>query len=165
MIRDATASDAAAIRAVHLAAFPGPDEADLVERLERDGDVVLSLVAVEEGRVVGHVLISRMQVEGDGRHYRAVGLAPVAVLPERQKQGIGSALIRDALDRLRAQGEEILFLVGEPAYYRRFGFDTATAAPFASPYAGPYFMALALGGTRPPVAGRADYPPAFAGLE
>jgi putative acetyltransferase len=126
---------------------------------------VLSLVAVEEGLIVGHVLISRMQAEGDGRPYRAVGLAPVAVLPERQKQGIGSVLIREALDRLRAQGEEIVFLVGESAYYRRFGFDAATAAPFASPYAGPYFMALALGDIDLPAAGRADYAPAFAGLE
>ena len=165
MIRDATAADAAAIRAVHLAAFPGPDEADLVERLERDGDVVLSLVAVEQDRIVGHILISRMEAEGDGRPYRAVGLAPVAVLPERQKSGIGSALIREALDRLRAQGEEIVFLVGEPAYYRRFGFDAQSSAPFASPYAGPYFMALALADIDIPAAGRADYAPAFAGLE
>ena len=165
VLRAAGPGDAAAIRAVHLAAFPGPDEADLVERLERDGDVVLSLAAVEQDRIVGHILISRMEAEGDGQHYRAVGLAPVAVLPERQKSGIGSALIREALDRLRAQGEEIVFLVGEPAYYRRFGFDAQSSAPFASPYAGPYFMALALADIDIPAAGRADYTPAFAGLE
>lgn len=164
-IRTAEPGDAAAIRAVHLAAFPGPDEADLVERLEQDGDVVLSLVAVEQDRVVGHVLISRVTAEGDGRSYRAVGLAPVAVLPQRQTAGIGSRLIRDSLERLGNQGEELVFLVGEPAYYRRFGFAAETAAQFASPYAGPYFMALALGDIDIPAAGRADYAPAFAGLE
>ena len=78
---------------------------------------------------------------------------------------IGSRLIRDSLERLGNQGEELVFLVGEPAYYRRFGFAAETAAQFASPYAGPYFMALALGDIDIPAAGRADYAPAFAGLE
>jgi putative acetyltransferase len=164
-IRAAEAGDAAGIRAVHLAAFPAPVEADLVEQIHADGDVVLSLVAVEGRGIVGHLLIGRMTAEGDGRSYRAVGLAPVGVLPARQKRGIGSALVRDAVERLRAAGEEIVFLVGEPQYYRRFGFDAATAAPFASPYAGDYFMALALGEVELPRAGRADYAPAFAGLE
>jgi putative acetyltransferase len=163
-IRPAEASDAAAIRAVHLAAFPDATEADLVERLEQDGDVVLSLVAVEGNRIVGHVLTSRMTAEGDGRTFRAVGLAPVAVLPDRQTAGIGSRLIRDALERLRARGEELVFLVGEPGFYRRFGFTAETAAPFASPYAGRYFMALALGDVEIPAVGRADYAQAFAGL-
>ena len=164
-IRTAEPSDAAAIRAVHLAAFPDPTEADLVERLEQDGDVVLSLVALEQDRIVGHVLISRMTAEGGGRHFRAVALAPVGVVPERQTAGIGSRLIREALERLRAQGEEIVFLVGEPGFYRRFGFAAETAAPFASPYAGRYFMALTLGDVEIPRSGRADYAPAFAGLE
>jgi putative acetyltransferase len=164
-IRDALSADAAAIRAVHLAAFPDATEADLVEQLHRDGDTVLSLVAEQHGRIAGHVLISRMTADGDGRSFRAVGLAPVAVLPEVQRQGLGSRLIDAAIERLRASGEEIVFLVGEPEYYRRFGFATATAAPFASPYAGDYFMALMLSEGELPRAGRADYAPAFAGLE
>ena len=164
-IRSTGPGDAAAIRDVHLAAFPDPAEADLVEQLDRDGDVVLSLVALEQGRIVGHVLISRMKVEGDGRAFRAVGLAPVAVLPPRQTAGIGSRLIRDALERLRALGEELVFLVGEPGFYRRFGFEAATAAPFASPYAGRYFQALALGDEDLPASGRAAYAPAFAAFE
>ena len=164
-VREAVAGDAAAIRDVHLAAFPTALEADLVERLQRDGDALLSLVADEDGRIVGHIFMSRMTASGEGRDYRAVGLAPVAVLPERQKAGIGGRLIRAALAAMAAQGEELVFVLGEPVYYRRFGFDPAAAAPFASPYAGPYFMALALNGAALPRAGRADYAAAFAGLE
>ena len=164
-VRAAGPDDAAAIRAVHLAAFSVPNEADLVEQLEQDGDVVLSLVAIEQDRIVGHVLISRMTAEGDGRRFRAVGLAPVGVLPERQTAGIGSRLIREALDRLRTQGEQLVFVVGQPGFYRRFGFDAQTAAPFASPYAGRYFMALALGDFEIPAAGRADHAPTFAAFE
>ena len=164
-VRACVPGDDQAVRAVHLGAFPTAVEADLVEQLQRDGEVVLSLVATEEECVVGHVLISRMTAEGDGRAYRAVGLAPIAVLPERQRSGVGAQLIREAVTRLREQGEDLVFLVGEPNYYRRFGFDPATAAPFASPYAGPYFMALALNDAALPATGRAEYAPAFADLE
>jgi putative acetyltransferase len=164
-IRDATAADAAAIRAVLVAAFPTPAEADLVKQLERDSDVVFSLIAVEASQVLGHVLVSRMSAEADGRPVRAVGIGPVAVQPERQRQGIGTQLVRSAVERLRDQEERFVFLVGDPAYYRRFGFDTATAAPFASPYAGDYFMALALKDAEVPATGRADYAGAFAAIE
>ena len=165
LIRPATAADASAIRQVHLAAFPTPAEADLVERLEQDGDSVLSLLAERGGDVVGHVLLSRMRVSGGGRDYRALGLGPVAVLPPFQRAGSGSALIRTALAAATGAGEELVFLVGDPAYYGRFGFAPETAAPFASPYASPYLMALALSGAPLPARGRADYAPAFAELE
>ena len=164
-VRAAKAGDGPAIRAVHVAAFPTAMEADLVERLEREGDVVLSLVAVEEDEVVGHVLLSRMAAEADGREVRAVGLAPVAVLPQRQTQGIGSALVRAAVEQMDQHGEQFVFLVGEPEFYGRFGFAAATAAPFASPYAGPYLQALALNGAKPPSAGRAEHAPAFSDLD
>ena len=164
-IRPAGAGDDAAIRAVHLAAFPTAAEADLVERLQRDGDALLSLVAAEREAILGHVLVSRMWAEADGRAARAAGLAPVAVVPERQSQGIGGRLVREAVARMKADGVDFIFLVGDPAYYRRFGFEPATAAPFASPYAGPYFMALAPNGAHLPVAGRAEYARAFADLE
>lgn len=160
-IRTAVAADAPSIRRVHLAAFPTPVEADLVERLERDGEAVVSLLAEEESEAVGHLLLSRMRVEGDGRQWRALGLAPIAVLPERQRGGIGGALIREALIRAGTAGEELVFVLGEPDYYGRFGFSAAIAAPFASPYAGPYFQALALGGGEMPAGGFARYAPAF----
>ena len=162
-VRPAQAADAAAIRAVHLHAFPTSAEADLVERLERDGDSVISLVA-EDGGIIGHVLLSRMEAQADGRAINALGLAPVAVLPERQRQGIGSSLIEAALREARKLRADIIFLLGEPAYYGRFGFDAQAARPFASPYAGPYFHALALAQLPPVASGLATYAPAFAEL-
>ena len=164
MIRRSTPDDAGAIRHIHLAAFPSPAEADLVERLGQDGDAVISLIAEQGGDVFGHVLLSRMAVEGDGRPWRALGLGPVAVLPHRRRGGIGGALIEASLELARQEGEEIVFLLGDPAYYGRFGFTAEAAAPFASPYSGPYFMASKLADAPLPLSGRADYPRAFAGL-
>lgn len=165
MIRPAEPADAAGIRAVHLAAFPTAAEADLVEALGREGDAVVSLVEARQSEIVGHVLLSRMIVSGNGRSLRALGLAPVGVLPGFQGGGIGGALIEAALAIAKASGEALVFVLGEPDYYVRFGFSAETAAPFASPYAGPYFMALA---TRPdfapPVAGEAVYARAFSDL-
>ena len=164
-VRPAEAGDAAAIRQVHLRAFPTSSEAELVERLERDGDSVISLVALDGDRLVGNVVLSRMSVEADGRSLYALGLAPVAVLPERQGQGVGSRLIGAGIDQARSCGAEILFLLGEPDFYGRFGFSTDAARPFASPYAGPYFQALPLNEDyRSPASGTAEYPPAFAAL-
>jgi putative acetyltransferase len=154
-----------AVRAVHVAAFPTSLEAELVETLVDSDDATLSLVAEHGGAVVGHLLCSRMTVEADGSSVRAVGLAPVAVRPDHQNQGIGAALIRAAIERSRAAGEEMMFVLGEPHYYTRFGFTTEAARPFASPYAGDYFMAIRFDGAPPPQVGKADYAQAFAALE
>ena len=165
MIRPATDEDPAGIRAVHVAAFPTSAEANLVEALSREGDAVVSLVAERQGGIVGHILLSRMQVTGDGREIRALGLAPIGVLPGFQGGGIGGALIEAALGIARATGEAMVFLLGEPDYYARFGFSAAAAAPFVSPYAGPYFMALALRpGFAAPACGAAAYARAFSDL-
>ena len=161
MIRPSTPDDSEAIRRIHLAAFPTAAEADLAERLEQDGDAVISLLVEQGGEAFGHVLLSRMAVEGDGRSWRALGLGPLAVLPDRQRGGLGGALIEAGLDLSRHRGEEIVFLLGDPAYYRRFGFTAEAAAPVASPYAGPFFMARKLSGAPLPLSGRADYPRAF----
>jgi putative acetyltransferase len=165
VIRPAAPEDAAGIRQVHLGAFPTAAEADLVQELERAGDAVVSIVAEDEG-IVGHVLFSRMEVLADGRPLAALGLAPVAVVQSRQSEGIGGALIEAGLSRADELGTDIVFLLGEPGYYRRFGFEASAAEPFASPYAGPYFQALALAGDyAPPDCGEAAYAPAFAGFE
>lgn len=161
-IRPESGGDAQMVRSVNLAAFPTAQEADLVDALRADGVSEISLVAEDGGRIVGQVMLSRMRVEGDGRPYRALGLAPVAVLPERQREGIGSALIEVALGHAEHAGEEIVFLLGEPDYYRRFGFSAEAAAPFASPYAGPYFMAKSF--VPLPRSGKAAYAPAFGSL-
>jgi putative acetyltransferase len=165
VIRPAEPGDTAGIRAVHEAAFPTPMEADLVEALTREGDTAVSLVAVRQGEIVGHVLLSRMTVTGEGRGLRALGLGPVGVLPGFQGGGIGKGLIEAALGIARATGEEMVFVLGEPDYYARFGFSAEAAAPFASPYAGPYFMARAFGpGFVAPGRGEAAYARAFSDL-
>ena len=164
-VRPARPGEADAIRQVHLRAFPTSAEADLVGRLESDGDTVISLVAIDGGELVGHLVLSRMSVVAGGRSWNALGLAPVAVVPERQGAGIGSRLIRAGIGEARSSGAEILFLLGEPEYYGRFGFSAEAARPFASPYAGPYFQALVLNEERAsPASGTADYAPAFAAL-
>jgi len=165
-LRDAAEGDAEGIRNVLVDAFPTSMEADLVERLGREGDTVISMVACDDGAIVGHILFSRMHAEADGRALDALGLGPVAVLARRQGEGIGSGLIEAGVARAGSLGADIVFLVGEPGYYRRFGFDPATAAPFESPYAGPYFQAKTLhSGVAATRRGRAEYAPAFAELE
>lgn len=164
-VRPETGGDVEAVRAVHLEAFPTSAEAELVARLNDDYDSEISLVAEQTGEIVGHVMLSRMNVSAGGRAFRALGLGPVGVLPGAQGSGVGSELIRSALAIAGALGEEVVFVLGEPEYYFRFGFSAEAAAPFASPYAGPYFMALWLRpGAGPPVGGKADYAPAFATL-
>ena len=154
-------TDHLAIRQLHQAAFGRDVEADLVEALRHEASAVLSLVVEEEGEILGHVMFSRMQAP-----FRALGLAPVGVLPARQRNGIGSLLIRTGLAQARADGWQGVFVLGEPAYYRRFGFDPNKANGFESPYSGPYLMAIALQGPELPCAnGRVEYAPAFAGLE
>ena len=165
LVRLARPEDRDAIGRVERSAFPTADEARLVEALVAAGDATLSLVAEAGGSIVGHALCSRMRVEADGRDIRAVGLAPVAVLPQSQGQGVGSALIGEALALSLAAGAEMMFVLGDPAYYRRFGFTAETARPFASPYAGDHFMAIDLSGAPERRSGRADYAPAFAALE
>lgn len=158
ILREEQPADREMIRAVHLAGFPSADEAGLVNALHRDGDVVISLVAVENEEVIGHVLFSRMREPA-----RALGLAPVAVLPAFRRQGIAASLIEAGLAQAFEQRWELVFVLGDPAYYRRFGFDVGLARNFTSPYAGEYFMARLLAGA---VArgGKAEYAAAFAGL-
>ena len=160
IIRNAAATDLAAIDAVLRQAFPGPEEANLVRHLYRDGDVVLALVAEMADQVVGTVLFSRM-----GAPFPALGLAPLAVVPERQRQGIAASLIRKGLELARDDGWEGVFVLGDPDYYTRFGFTAAAASGFNNPYAGPYLMALSLGGgPLPACEGKVDYAKAFAAL-
>jgi putative acetyltransferase len=94
---------------------------------------------------------------------RALGLAPVAVLPAFRRRGVATGLIEAGLARACGQGWELVFVLGDPAYYRRFGFDTGLARDFTSPYAGDHFMARALVMTAPR-GGKAEYAPAFSGL-
>jgi putative acetyltransferase len=127
--------DVIGIRAVLLAAFETAVEADLVDTLRADGAWLpeLSVVAIEDGAVVAHALLSRIVIAGPDGDVPALALGPVAVLPERQKQGYGSAVIREALRR--AAGESLVVVLGEPAYYGRFGFVPGAAHGITGPWA------------------------------
>jgi len=156
----------AMIRAVNAAAFGGPDEADLVDRLRGDDHALISLVAVIEGgildHIVGHILFSRMWIKTPSALVSAVALAPVAVLPEHQRKGIGSLLIRHGLELLRDRGERIVIVVGHPNYYPGFGFSPDKARLLESPFPAEAFMAMELSaGALDGIQGSVVYPPAF----
>jgi putative acetyltransferase len=139
IVRDEAPSDHATVRAVVRAAFGQPDEAKLVDKLRDDGDCALALVAEDAGEIVGHVLLSTMIAP-----FAALALAPASVVPAKQRAGVGSLLIRDAIRRAHEAGCAAIFVLGDPEYYQRFGFDIEAANGFDSPYAGPHFMALPL---------------------
>lgn len=158
-IRDERSRDRAAVRALVTAAFGSEDEADLIDRLRADGDAALSLVAEHGGQIVGHVLFSPMLAP-----FGALGMAPVSVAPSHQREGIGSRLIEAGLKRAQHEGWQGVFVVGDPQYYRRFGFSADAAQGFDCVYAGPHLMALALCGGLPETTGEIAYAPAFAAV-
>ncbi|MTH97065.1 GNAT family N-acetyltransferase [Roseibium sp. RKSG952] len=146
-IRHFAATDAASVPEVISEAFGQETEAHLVHTLRHCGALVLELVAVNPaGRVIGHIAFSRVTAAavGPGAALSIVCLAPVSVLPDLQKSGIGSALIRKGIEELKATGEDLILVLGAPAYYNRFGFDSMLARKVNGPYAGDPFMALAL---------------------
>lgn len=151
--------DQEAVAVVIARAFGRADEALLVEALRGAGDISLSLVARESIGITGHIAFQPVRVEGSAAPVAAFSLAPVSVVPERQGRGIGSALIRNALDQLRDNGADIVFVLGDPAYYERFGFSVRAAEAFTSPWPGPHFMALDMTGRA--TGGRLTYPRAF----
>jgi len=159
-IRPERAEDAVAIREVLLAAFPSAAEADLVERLRRDGDLALALVAENSGRVLSYAAFPKLTVEDAGSFHNVAGLAPVAVRPDWQRLGVGGAMIREGHRLLHAQGCSLVFVLGDPNYYTRQGYDPDLALPFDCVYAGPYFMALRLNESAPK-GGKVRYPAAF----
>lgn len=161
-IADATPNHHEAIRALHRMAFGGMLEATLVDRLRQEGLVIASLVALDAGHVVGHILFSSLDVEVERRPVAAVSLAPMAVAPQRQRQGIGSQLVRAGLARLRQSSTQAVIVVGHTGYYPRFGFSADVVRKLASPYAGDAFMGLELvSGVLAGKRGTVRYPPAF----
>ena len=160
MIRYAKAGDHEAIASVLTEAFERPDEAQLVARLRADEDTLFELVAEEEGEVCGHVLFSRLWAD---RFELYGALAPLAVHPGRHRQGLGSKLVRSGIDCAREFGCFGLLVLGDPAYYGRFGFSAAAAGEVSAPYRGqPAFQALALEEDAFTGAMRVAYPDAFA---
>ena len=114
------------VHAINEQAFEQPAEADIVDKLRLSCPEAISLVAVDEGRVVGHIFFSPATVDKGERTVEGLGLAPMAVLPERQRQGIGSALVEHGLKILRERSCPFIIVVGHPEYYPRFGFEPAS---------------------------------------
>ena len=160
-IRAETDADHAAIRRVNEEAFGGTEEADLVEAIRASDRFVpdLSLVAESRGQTLGHVMLSYVDVEPGG--HRVLQVGPVAVVPSHQRQGIGSALMEEAIRLADARGEPLLLLEGNPRYYERFGFSRADESGIEPPEgarAPQYFMMRRLAAYDPGLGGKASYP-------
>lgn len=161
-LRAETAADHAAIEALTLVAFfrvahSRHDEQQIVERLRADGALTLSLVIEHDGYVVGHVAASPVRLSDGSRGW--YGLGPLSVGPGHQRQGLGARLVREALAQLQALGAAGCVVLGEPAYFARFGFgqEPGLTLPGAS---AEDFQALPFGDRLPPMA-EVEYHPAF----
>jgi putative acetyltransferase len=155
-----------AVHAIHRAAFPDPDEADLVRRLRSDGDVLVSLVAEGGGALVGHVLFSPVSLEPHGHGLAGAGLAPLAVAPPCQGRGIGTRLCLAGIEACRETGQDFLVVLGSPGYYARFGFRPAARYGLTDTWGGgDAFQVLELkSGALAHVGGTVHYAPAFGAL-
>ena len=150
-IREEREDDAAAIRAVVERAFDGHEhsdgsEPDIVERLRAERFPTLSLVAEDNGTIIGHIAFSPVTIaDGTGGWF---GLGPVSVEPERQGEGVGSSLVRHGLNRMKDDGAMGCVVLGDPAFYARFGFACDPALVFPGVPA-EYFQRLRFGGPAP----------------
>jgi putative acetyltransferase len=131
VIRPENIDDYSAVHSVIESAFGQADEADLVDALRTVASPQISLVAVENNRIVGHIFFSPVSVESAGDIFTALGLAPLAVLPECQKRGIGSRLVQEGLMECQRIDHNVVFVVGHPEYYPRFGFNVAKEKGFS----------------------------------
>ncbi|MBE0669440.1 MAG: N-acetyltransferase [Anaerolineales bacterium] len=145
LIRSENPTDIESIGQVTLAAFTGkfsdnPTEHLIVNGLRDAGALSLSLVAERDGKIVGHVAFSQVTINGENLNW--YGLGPISILPELQKQGIGSKLIKEGLSLIRARGAKGCVLEGSPVYYQRFGFKSYPGLIYEGSPAPEYFMAL-----------------------
>jgi predicted N-acetyltransferase YhbS len=160
-IRSERRTDVAAISNVTTAAFAtaphsSGTEARIVDALRAGRALTVSLLAEDEGEIVGHVAFSLVTIAGAGGHW--YGLGPVSVRPDRQRRGLGQSLVRRGLDQLRTLNAAGCVVLGDPAYYRRFGFESDPALTYGG-YHSPYFQRLIFGG--PPPIGDVIYHAAF----
>lgn len=167
MICEAQLDDSEAIVRVHRMAFERGAEGDLVDRLRADGSIVASIVAKANGEIIGSAVFSKLSIRsGDDRLVVAVALAPVAVVPAFQRRGFGGEMIAAGLELCSERGYQAAFVLGDPRYYRRFGFSTALTSGFESVYKGPHWMAMELApGALHGLSGIVEYPRAFAAVD
>jgi putative acetyltransferase len=144
VIRPETSADRGAVAALNILAFGSDDEARLIDHLRSDGAVIASLVAEEDGKIIGHILFSELPIETEHRLIRGAALAPMTVAPAHQCRRIGSWLVRSGLEACRDQEVEVVVVLGHPEHYPRFGFSAELARHPRSPFSGPAFMALEL---------------------
>jgi len=164
-IRPEEPSDRLAVRAVNEAAFGSSLEADIVERLHKNSESVVSLVAEVDSEICGHIMLSPVTINSNGS-IQLIGLGPMAVLPNHQRQGIGSNLVHEGLSQCRTKGFSAVVVLGHPEYYPRFGFAPASRYGITSKYDVPdeVFMLLELQpGSLQGVSGQVIYSDAFAG--
>ena len=145
LVRDEQGRDRSEVYAVNLAAFDTPTEATLVDRLREEAQPVVSMVAVDGERVVGHIMFSPVALSGHER-LRIAGLGPMAVEPSYQGKGLGAALVRAGLKRCKEQGYGAVVVLGHPEYYPRFGFAPAGRSNIRCEYEVPQeaFMSIEL---------------------
>ncbi|MBV9863932.1 MAG: N-acetyltransferase [Abitibacteriaceae bacterium] len=174
IIRPETPADKEAVRYVNEQAFGRAGEADLVEALHARQQVIASLVAVQDdqavqdgqqdGQIVGHILFSPVVVEAQAASHAAVALGPLAVLPQFQGQGIGSALVRRGLEVLRQNNYPLVVVLGHPEFYPRFGFSPASAFGIGCQFQVPdevFMLAELSPGAAAAIKGTVVYPPEF----
>lgn len=147
VVRTEKTDDHKSVRRVNELAFGQRNEADLVDALRANARPYVSLVAVVDEQVVGHIFFSPVSVESENNAFTAMGLAPMAVLPEYQNQGIGSQLVREGLKECQRLGHDIVVVLGHANYYPRFGFTPASLKGLRSEYDVPdeAFMVAELG--------------------
>jgi putative acetyltransferase len=165
-IRAERNEDLKAIRQINDAAFKGVNESRLVEAIRNSEQFVpeLSLVAEAEGELIGHILFSIVSIQSHDTAFPTLALAPMAVAPEYQNQGVGSLLVKEGIKRAEELGFEHIVVLGHPAYYPRFGFLPAVTKGIESPFPVPdeVFMALEIKeGSLSKMNGKVIYPPAF----
>lgn len=165
-IRPEHSDDAAAVHAVHAVCFDSSAEAYLVDRLRAAGRLAVSLVAEIDGRVVGHIAFSPVTLASGAIRAAGAGLAPLAVVAAHRRRGIAADLVRAGLDACRCAGFDWVVVLGEPRYYRRFGFRPAATFGLHDEYGGgDAFAALELRpGALPVGGGLVRYAPEFADL-
>lgn len=163
-IRKETLGDRLALRYINKQAFGGDVEPDLIDKLRARGAFTLSLVAVQENALSGHILFTPVTIESESAVVTAVALGPMSVLPEYQRQDTGSQLVRAGLEELRQAGHEIVVVLGHPDYYPRFGFSPTSKYGIKCEFEVPdeVFMALELReGALAGVSGTVKYQPEF----
>jgi putative acetyltransferase len=164
VLRPETLYDLPATRLVEEAAFSRPAEAALVDLARERGRITLSLVAEQDGLVAGHILFTPVTLAPPQPGINGLGIGPVAVLPKFQRAGIGSRLMQAGLDHVRRLGFTFVVLLGDPAYYSRFGFTPGCSFGLTSDYGdGDEFQALELQpGALAGLGGHVKYIPEFA---